>query len=103
MRYVLPSVCCYSEVENLGFDPHNIKSNREDIENFLQKLCQIENEARTNVRNNLKRVHENCMEVANKKRRLIDAKRHLWTEEQVEDEEERWRKSKREERHTMQP
>ena len=41
-----------------------------------------------NVHRGLKRSHESCMSVAKKKRRLVEAKRHRWTEHQIEDKEE---------------
>ena len=72
-------MCCHQfgviNKLNLGFDTHNIKWLREEVEGFLGKLDDVEEEARENVRRGLKRSHESCMPVAKKKRRLVEAKR----------------------------
>ena len=88
LRYVLSSTRCYSEIQGLGFDPHNVKCLREEVEDFLKLVPNIEAEACENVKKNLKRASENCNELCRKKRRLINSKQHLWTEHQVQDKEE---------------
>ena len=48
----------------------------------------IEEEARRNVKENLKQAYNACQDRLTKKRRLVAAKKHLWTTEQIEDKEE---------------
>ena len=86
--YVLSSVRCYSEIKELGFDVHNVKQLRAEMKSFLGQMGGIEEEARRNVKGNLKQAYNACQDILTKKRRLVAAKKHLWTTEQIEDKEE---------------
>ena len=88
VRYILSTVRCYSEIQSLGFDTHNVKSLREDVRSFLSQMAAVDTEAQLNVKNNLKRAYDACTEKCTKKKRLLNSKRHLWTAEQVEEKEE---------------
>ena len=41
LRYVLSSVRCCSEIHELGFDPHNVKTVQDDMQGYLKKWMQL--------------------------------------------------------------